>query len=122
MINDLNHTMGADLVLGPAGDLGVASGPLRGRQRILRRLLTNQLDYVWHTDYGGGIAAMIGMPADSLVIGGIVRGQISKEAAVSQATAPIIDVEVETNGVVSVDIQYIDNDTGETQVLSLPNT
>lgn len=122
MINDLNHTIGADLVLSPTGDIGLVSGTDRGQQRVLRRLLTNQFDYIWHTDYGGGLGSMIGTPADGLFIGGIIRGQMSKEPAVSQyPNPPVINVTVTVSGVVDANIQYMDADTGETQVLTLPN-
>lgn len=117
---DLNLTMGGDLVLSPTGDIGTVSGTTRGEQRVLRRLLTNPGDYIFHLDYGGGLAAMIGMPADALFISGIIRGQMSKEAVVTQSPAPSITVQVDTAGDVTANILYQDADTGETGQLTLP--
>ena len=47
---DLSHEFGADLLAGPTGDLAVAAGAGLGRQRVLRRLLTNPGDYIWQPD------------------------------------------------------------------------
>jgi hypothetical protein len=119
-MTDINLTMGSDLVLGPTGDLSIVSGTLEGQQRVLRRLLTNPIDYIWHVDYGGALGSMVGKPTDALLIAGIIRGQLSKEAVVSQNPPPSIKVEVSVIGSVTVDIQYVDADTGQNVVLSLP--
>lgn len=53
---DLSHQWGSDLLIGPTGDLATASGTELGQQRVLRRLLTNASDYIWHLGYGAGLA------------------------------------------------------------------
>ena len=58
---DLAHQFGADLVAGATGDLAVVDGPALGRQRVLRRLLTNPGDYIWQRR----------SPAQRLVRGGV---------------------------------------------------
>ena len=62
---DLAHEFGADLQAGPTGDLALADGAALGRQRVLRRLLTNPGDYIWHPTYGAGLARFVGHPFGS---------------------------------------------------------
>jgi len=121
MIVDLDHYIGSDLSISPTGDLALTpNATLLGQQRIVRRLITNPADYIWHLDYGGGVGRMIGTPANALAIKGVIRGQMSKEAAVSQTPSPTITVNSTNAGVVTALIQYADADTGETQVLTVP--
>ena len=114
---DLRHQFGADLTVGPTGDVATASGTLLGQQRVLRRLLTNPGDYVWHTGYGAGLAQFVGQPADALRIRAVIRGQIFKEAVVAQSPEPAIEVWSDGAGTVTVQVRYADALTGETQVL-----
>jgi hypothetical protein len=46
-MSDLAHQWGSDLEFGPTGDLAVLGGSALGQQRVLRRLLTSPLDYIW---------------------------------------------------------------------------
>lgn len=117
---DLYHYFGNDLSVGPTGDLAFSVGTQYGQQRVVRRLLTNPVAYIWHTDYGGGLGAKIGSPTSAGVIQGIIRGQISKEAAVSQTPTPTVTVSGTNLGVVTATIQYADADTSENQVLTVP--
>jgi hypothetical protein len=118
---DIAHQWGSDLELGPTGDLAVVTGPTLGQQRVLRRLLTNLLDYIWQPAYGAGLAGFIGQPANSLQIRATIRSQIFKESAVAQNPEPTIDVTVSPGGAagdVYVYILYADAQTGQTQVLT----
>lgn len=117
---DLYHYFGSDLSVSATGDLAFSAGTQFGQQRIVRRLLTNPVAYIWHTEYGGGLGALIGSPTTAGVIQGIIRGQISKEAAVSQTPTPTITVNGNNQGLVSATIQYADAATGENQVLTVP--
>jgi phage baseplate assembly protein W len=117
-MNDLWHQFSADLAVGVTGDLAVASGPLLGQQRVLRRLLTNPGDYIWAPDYGAGLAQFVGVPADAAQIRAVIRSQIFKEAAVARQPEPIVDVEIDGGGTVYVHVRYADASTGATQVLS----
>lgn len=119
---ELVHLWGNDLAVGPTGDLALVSGTPRGQQRVLRRLLTNPGDDIWHTDYGAGLARFIGQPAAELAIRAVIRSQIFKEAAVARTPEPVIDVQSAPNGAVYVHIRYVDADTGETQILDFPVT
>lgn len=71
---DIAHQWGFDLKLGPTGDLAVATGSILCQQRVLRRLLTNLLDYIWHPSYGAGLAGFIGRPANTSQIRAAILG------------------------------------------------
>jgi phage baseplate assembly protein W len=114
---DLYHNIGSDLSVGPTGDLAIATPTMTGQQRVLRRLLTNPGDYIWQPDYGGGIGAMIGNPADAAGIRGVIFGQVSKEAAVAPDPAPTVTVSVSPDGTVSANLSYADSGTGATQTI-----
>jgi phage baseplate assembly protein W len=115
---DLNHAFGADIGVGMTGDLGIVSGAELGRQRVLRRLLTNPGDYIWQPGYGAGLGRFVGQPASAARIRAVVRGQIFKEAAVARDPEPVVDVEVHTDGVTVVRLRYADATTGASQVLT----
>ena len=116
---DAFHQWGSDLVPGPTGDIAVVSDAMLGRQRVLRRLLTNPGDYIWQLDYGAGLARFIGRPANALQITAVIRSQIFRESAVARNPEPTIGVQIDrAGGTVYVDVRYADAATGETQVLS----
>jgi len=115
---DAWHEFGNDLAIGPTGDIAFVDGPALTQQRVLRRLLTNQGDYIWQVTYGAGLAQFVGTPASEARVGAVVRGQIFKEAAVAQTPAPVIDVQSDSGGTVYAYVQYADAATGATQVLS----
>jgi hypothetical protein len=120
-MSDIAHQWGSDLEFGSTGDLAAVTGPTLGQQRVLRRLLTNLLDYIWQPTYGAGLAGFIGQPANSLQIRATIRSQIFKESAVSQNPEPTIDVTVSpggTTGDVYAYILYVDAQTSQTQVLT----
>lgn len=117
---DMYHYFGNDLSVGATGDLAFAAGTQYGQQRVVRRLLTNPGAYYWHLNYGAGLGALIGSPTAAGIIQGLIRGQISKEAAVSQTPTPTITVNGNNLGLVSATIQYADADTSQNQVLTVP--
>jgi phage baseplate assembly protein W len=89
---DLCLDWGGDLALGPTGDLQVTAGTTLATQRVLRRLLTNGGDYLWHPDYGAGLRRFVGSPLDQSLITAIVRTEIGKEAAVALSPPATISV------------------------------
>ena len=109
-MTDLAHDFGADLAFGPTGDLALAQGPEAGRQRVLRRLLTNARDYVWHLDYGAGLASFVGQPAAALRIAAVVRAQIFREAAVARSPEPVVDTRAAGPSALALAIRYVDAD------------
>lgn len=118
---DLWQQWGSDLTIGATGDLQIANGTELGQQRVLRRLLTNPGDYIWHPNYGAGLAQFIGAPANPLQIQAVIRSQIFKESAVARTPEPLIDVELspgEANGSIYVSIRYVDASNGQTQTLA----
>lgn len=115
-LNDLSQYVGGDLSPSGTGDLQTATGTLRGQQRVLRRLMTNPYDYVFHTDYGAGLPKYVGQPADIPKIRALIRGQIQMEDSVAKTPAPIIAVSPIRAGVgggFAVSIQYYDAGTNQ---------
>lgn len=119
-MTDISHEMGFDLAWSPTGDIAAVDGTDWGRQRVLRRLLTNPGDYLWHLAYGAGLAAMVGQPANATRMGAIARAQMMQEEAVARRPMPMADVNVNPNGTVTMSIRYADGATGESQLLSVP--
>ncbi|CBJ38343.1 putative phage tail protein [Ralstonia solanacearum CMR15] len=105
LLNDVNHWVGGDIGTSPTGDIGLASADLRTQQRIVRRLVTNPGDYIFHPDYGAGLPAKIGQTLDIQALRGLVRSQVKLEEGVAQSPEPQVDVSAITNGV-SVHILY----------------
>ncbi|HEX7854430.1 MAG TPA: hypothetical protein VF503_12115 [Sphingobium sp.] len=120
-LSDLSLYVGDDLSSGPTGDLAVVQVVARGQQRILRRLLTNPGEYLFHPDYGAGLPTQIGRNASLAEIKGIIRGQILAEAVVARSPEPIITVAPVDNaagGGISVRIEYFDAPTSTAATLS----
>jgi hypothetical protein len=108
----------ADLSASPVGDLELATGTNLSQQRVLRRLLTNAGDYLWHADYGAGLGGLVGQTINVNAIRALIRSQIFKEASVARLPEPAIDVSASGGNAVYVDIRYVEATTGTTQVLS----
>jgi hypothetical protein len=118
MMSDLSHTFDGDLGVGPGGDLALSSGSILGQQRVLRRLLTNPQDYIWHLAYGAGLPGLIGTPTATGTIRGLVRSQIFRESAVARVPAPDIAVQ-SADSLVSLQISYSDATAASTQTLGI---
>lgn len=108
---DIYHWWSSDLNISLTGDLALVDGLDRGRQRILRRLLTNLKDYYFHPDYGAGVGARVGELRDIIAIKAAINTQIMKEACVGRSPLPVITVRPIDNGV-NVSIIYQDIETG----------
>jgi hypothetical protein len=115
---DLAHWWNADLLVSSTGDFAVSDSVTLTQQRVLRRLLTNPGDYIWHLGYGGGLARFVGAPADPPLVKAIIRGQLMLEPQIAQDPEPMIEVTWDQSGTVFVEIRYSDNDTSSTQMLS----
>ncbi|KAF1009476.1 MAG: hypothetical protein GAK28_00114 [Luteibacter sp.] len=127
-LTDINHYWGADVGVGPSGDLGQAQGSARTQQRILRRLLTNPRavlpdgtvlppDYPFHPNYGAGLPRYVGLAVDLAEIVALIRGQIQLEDAVASLPEPVISVSTITNGL-AVSIRYTDAESDSAAILS----
>jgi phage baseplate assembly protein W len=115
---DLALQFGGDLAIGPTGDLLLSDGTALTQQRVLRRLLTNPVDYIWQPNYGAGLGQYVGQPGASAAIAGVARTQILLEAAVVASPAPTVTVMAQTDGTVNLSLSYTDAATGETSALT----
>src|ERR1700684_4222739 len=102
---DVAHLYGGDIAVSANGDLLLTDSIDLSNQRILRRLLTNPGDYIWHSEYGAGLPKMIGLPIDVDSVKAIIVSQIFLEATVLRTPPPIITVESFPNGMF-VSIEY----------------
>jgi hypothetical protein len=120
-MSDLDHQWGSDLLLDSTGDIATISGAPAGQQRVMRRLLTNPLDYIWQPGYGAGLAFYVGQPIDAAGITALIRSQIFNEPAVAQTPEPVIDVASPdtASGTLSITLLYADQETADTQHLTL---
>lgn len=118
-MSDLHHAWGGDFSAGLTGDLAAVSGPALGTERVLRRLLTNPGDYLWQPGYGAGLARFVGQPADPAAIRALVRQQMLREAAVAPEPEPVIEVQSDPGGTLSVQVRYADAETAEARTLTL---
>jgi phage baseplate assembly protein W len=109
-MTDISHTIFQDLSASSTGDLLACSGVEQGKQRVLRRLLTNPGDYIWHPDYGAGLARQVGELADIKRVRALIRGQMLQEAAVAQSPEPEITV-IQIQGGLQCAIRYTDAGT-----------
>lgn len=114
---DLWNYNGSDLAAGATGDILTVDGVERGQQRVLRRLLTNPGDYIWHPEYGAGLPARVGDTIDVDEITALIRSQIMLEAAVAKEPEPVVTVAPILNGMF-VRIQYADAVTGQQVALA----
>jgi phage baseplate assembly protein W len=119
-MSDIWHEMGGDLLLSGTGDLAVAEAAEWGRQRVLRRLLTNPGDYLWAPSYGAGLPAMVGQPANEARMAAVTRAQMLQEGAVARSPMPAVNVTVRADGTVIEHVRYADAATGEPQLLTVP--
>lgn len=116
-MKDLYHNIGGDLYSSVTGDLLSVESTTRGQQRILRRLLTNQGDYIWHPTYGGGLGAKVGDVTDIPAIKALIRSQLKLEEVVAHTPEAQVDVTAIQGGI-SVNIVYTDAVSKNPQTLS----
>jgi hypothetical protein len=115
---------GADLSVGPTGDISVAPVQTEVQKRIVRRLLTNPGDYIWHMDYGAGLGTYVGEPFSSKSIENVILDQIRHEALIAATPSPVVQILGSLAGSLStrsVSIRYQINDTstGDSIVVGL---
>lgn len=108
---DVSFLLGGDLTLSPTGDIALADGTTLGEQRVLRRLLTIPKHYIWHVEYGAGIPRFVGQTVNVDRIKAVVKSQMFRERVVARSPAPVINVTSTTNGIVTLDIKYVDSTT-----------
>lgn len=116
-MSDIYHIVGNDIGASSTGDLATVSGTEKGRQRVLRRLITNPGDYPDHPDYGAGIAAAIGDVYDEPKLQAKIRGQMLVESVVAKTPEPTVRV-AQIAGGITCSVGYVDANTGEAVALS----
>ncbi|NOV25884.1 phage tail protein [Cupriavidus necator] len=117
LLNDIDHWAGVDIGVSATGDLGRSSGEIRAQQRIVRRLVTNPSDYMFHPEYGAGLPAKIGESADLPALRALIRTQVLMEEAVARLPEPEVDL-VQINSGFSITIRYTSADTRKPITLS----
>lgn len=90
---EASHTYGQDLDVSAQGDLLLVGGVTATTQRLLRRLLTNQPDYIWQPDYGTGAGGYVGLAGvDSANLSALMVSECLKEPGVSASPAPVATI------------------------------
>ena len=117
-MSDAHLTWGGDLVSSETGDIAIVGRPELGTERVLRRLLTNPGSYIWHPEYGAGLGQFVGQPVDVAAVQALIRSQMRLEAAVARDPEPVVAVQSDPTGSLSVQIRYADADTSEMRALS----
>ncbi len=120
-MTDIHHWVGADLGASPSGDLAFVDGTLAGQQRVLRRLITNAAEYLFHPDYGAGLPQRVGSTLDVNEVAATIRAHLATEAAVAREPAPVVDVRAIAGGV-AVRVQYTDAQLARPAVLAFDVT
>ena len=116
-MNEISHLVGSDLTLSTTGDLAAASGLPRSQQRILRRLMTNPGDYIFHQDYGAGLPRFVGLPLNISEIRALIRSQMLLEESVRRLPEPQVSVVAIPDGI-AVAISYVDAESSAPAALS----
>lgn len=106
VLEDVAHLWGQDIRLSPTGDLGRVNRHPKSQERVIRRLMTNPGEYVFHPNYGGGLPQMVGQNIDLSKIRARIEGQMMLETSVVRDPPPQVDVR-EIPGGVAVKVQYL---------------
>ena len=115
---------GGDLSAGPGGDINATPVQANIHQRLVRRLLTNPGDYIWHTNYGAGLGAYVGRPTSAGRIKSAILNQIQFEPLVAETPAPAVQFNQSATGTfatdaVTVQYQVAGTSAGNSVVLEL---
>ena len=117
-MSDAQLGWGGDLGSSETGDIVVVGRPELGTERVLRRLLTNPGTYIWHPEYGAGLGQLVGQPVDVVGVQALIRSQMRLEAAVARSPEPVVAVQADPTGSLSVQVRYADADTSESRTLN----
>lgn len=115
---DINHYFSSDVIISGTGDLSTVGGTTETQQRILRRLLTNPGDYLWHPEYGAGVGQYVGKTTAELQpLKAMIISQVLLEKAVAASPAPVVTL-ISDMTKLTCTIQYFDSDVQALQTLS----
>jgi len=90
-----------DLSAGATGDIAVVPVQSEVQQRLIRGLLTNPGDYIWHTKYGAGLGSYVGERYSQNFIEGAVLNQLKFEPLVMATPAPSVQINLSLAGSLS---------------------
>ncbi len=122
MSQSASHLFGSDLAIDSNGRLVLASGADYTRQKVIRRLLSNPLSYLWQSTYGGGLPAQIGGTVRADQMQGIVADQMALEPGVDQTQPITVDVISDQFGTDVISITYVDAQDGTLQTALIPTS
>jgi phage baseplate assembly protein W len=108
---EISQDFGNDLKLNSVGDITQSENDDLSKQSIIRRLLTNPGEYIWHPTYGAGIGRFVGenLSSDNFdVIKNTIISQMLMEETVAQSPLPIITLQAQNGTVLICDITYYD--------------
>jgi hypothetical protein len=108
---------GSDLSFTASNDLQLATGSEAGRQRVIRRLLTNPGDYLAHPTYGAGLPLKVGSISTPAELQALVLSQMLMESVVAQDPPPVVTTTQITNGV-AILVQYTDANNSDLVTIS----
>jgi hypothetical protein len=116
------HVWGEDLQVSVGGDLETASQITESDQAVLRRLLTNPGEYIFHPEYGAGLPRFVGADLSGgrySEIEAIVIGQMQLEDSVAQEPPPVASFQAApSDGILYCKIGYTWSQTGQRRTLS----
>lgn len=118
-MSDLHLGWAGDVASSETGDLVTIGVPGLGTERVLRRLLTNPGAYIWHPEYGAGLARFVGQPVDPAGVQALIRTQMLLEPAVAVDPEPVVTVQLDPGGSLYVQVRYADADTAEALTLNI---
>lgn len=78
--------------MGAGGDLLTAPVVNEVNSRVIRRLLTNPGEYIWHSEYGGALGRFVGEPVASGVIEATILTQLLLESLIAYNPIPEISM------------------------------
>lgn len=118
---DIYQIYGYDVEVNVNGDLLTADGSDYVQQRIIRRLLTNPGDYIFHSNYGAGLGQYIGQNLSAekkKEIEGNIIQQILLEDSVAKSPAPVVNFKVLSANTLYVEITYYETTSQQEFTLS----
>ena len=118
---DLYHYVGTDLSVSPSGDLLTVTDSERRKQKILRRLITNPGELVFHPEYGAGLGQKVGDHVNVAEWTALILGQMKLEDSVARIPEPVVTLATIDNGV-NVDVKYNDAISGTPEFLNFDIT
>lgn len=108
---EIKHEFGNDLSLNSVGDIEQSEGAELAAQSIIRRLLTNPGEYIWHPEYGAGIGRFVGenlSTANFDEIKNTIVSQMLMEETVAKSPLPQITLQKINGTILLCDILYYD--------------